>query len=371
MLKNVLGVVLTANENPDLYSLTAHRPLAMVPIGGRYRVTDFILSNLVNAGISNVSFFAYQPYQSLLNFFSNSRSWDLDRKNGGLKMYFQNTMEQGYTGSELMHIYRNLDRLITPTVEYVLVSRVGMICNIDFEEMADLLEADNKADVVCAYVRRPSNYHYCTDQVIFKRTGKRITSTGVNTERSRIVNLDMGMYLMSVDVFKRLIIEGVEDLECNTFQQFFYRNLKNLNVIGYEHDGFVSPVTNLSNYFKANMAILDPIASEELFYGPRKIYTVSRDEAPTYYSERSRVENSFFGTGCSIEGHIKNSVISRRVTIEPGAIVENCVIFSDTTIRSGARLKNVIVDTNCEISENNELAGNPETPLIIPKRTRI
>ena len=81
---NVLGLLFSNMHDEALRELTGIRALGSVPFGGRYRLIDFPLSNMVNAGISKVGVITKSNYQSLMDHIGSGKSWDLSRKNEGL-----------------------------------------------------------------------------------------------------------------------------------------------------------------------------------------------------------------------------------------------------------------------------------------------
>lgn len=81
---NMTGIIFSEMCNDNLNAFTLDRNMAAIPFGGRYRLVDFPLSNMVNSGITNVAVVAKQHYHSLMDHLSKSQEWDLNRKNGGL-----------------------------------------------------------------------------------------------------------------------------------------------------------------------------------------------------------------------------------------------------------------------------------------------
>ena len=79
-----MGVILTEDTESQLGDLTAERAKSAVPFAGRYRIIDFVLSNMVNSGIYNVGIVTHYNYQSLLDHLGSGKEWDLDRKLSGL-----------------------------------------------------------------------------------------------------------------------------------------------------------------------------------------------------------------------------------------------------------------------------------------------
>ena len=67
MKNDMLGVIFSENPEASMGELTSLRALAAVPVGGRYRIIDFILSNMVNSGIIKVGITTPVNYQSLTN----------------------------------------------------------------------------------------------------------------------------------------------------------------------------------------------------------------------------------------------------------------------------------------------------------------
>lgn len=81
---NVLGLIFSNMHDEALRDMTSVRALGSVPFGGRYRLIDFALSNMVNAGISKVGIITKSNYQSLMDHIGSGKAWDLSRKNEGL-----------------------------------------------------------------------------------------------------------------------------------------------------------------------------------------------------------------------------------------------------------------------------------------------
>lgn len=87
MIKDYMAIInLDENEN-DIRSLTTNRPIASIPIGSRYRVIDFMLSNIVNSGIKNVGIFSSTNSRSLTDHVGTGKAWDLNRKIDGLFLF--------------------------------------------------------------------------------------------------------------------------------------------------------------------------------------------------------------------------------------------------------------------------------------------
>ena len=85
-MKGMHGLIFAYEKYPALRELAEHRSPASVPFGGRYRIIDFMLSNLVNAGVFDVGVILHGNYQSLLDHLGTGKDWDLSRIHGGLRL---------------------------------------------------------------------------------------------------------------------------------------------------------------------------------------------------------------------------------------------------------------------------------------------
>ena len=81
---NVLGIIYASTYDQSLPELTNMRTMGSVPFGGRYRLIDFPLSNMVNSGISKVGVITKSNYRSLMDHLGTGKPWDLSRKREGM-----------------------------------------------------------------------------------------------------------------------------------------------------------------------------------------------------------------------------------------------------------------------------------------------
>ena len=132
----VTGIVF-ANFNDNLLDkLTTNRSMASVPFGARYRLIDFPLSNLVNAGVTEIGIVTKENYRSLMDHLGTTSEWDLNRKNEGLTIL--PPFASGHTGvykGKLEALYTAIKFIDNPHYDYVVISDSTNICNIDFKRV--------------------------------------------------------------------------------------------------------------------------------------------------------------------------------------------------------------------------------------------
>ena len=86
-MKNTIGFILNIDgDNTDLGELTEHRSMSTLPFGGRYRLIDFTLSNMINSGINHVGVVGSYKYSSLIDHLGIGKEWSLSRKTQDLSI---------------------------------------------------------------------------------------------------------------------------------------------------------------------------------------------------------------------------------------------------------------------------------------------
>ena len=357
------------NEQEDnIKSLTKSRPIASIPIGGRYRIIDFVLSNMINSGIHNVGIFTNTKSRSLVDHLGSGRPWDLDRKINGLFL-FNLTSERSQL-KDIDAISENMEYIYRTKQEYVIISSSYMLCNMDYNEAAKYHEKSG-SDITVVYKKTNNgkkNYVSCSTLYIDKEN--KVLSIGKNIGTEDKQNISMEMYIMKkstlIDIVNKCIQTGCH----NSIKEVICSGISELNVNAYEFKGYLQCVNSIKNYYKTSMDMLNGKVTKELFFNKGLIYTKSKDEAPTKYFNGAKVSNALISNGCILKGSIEKSVISRRVTVHEGAEIKNCIIFQNCEIKKGCKLTNVIIDKNTIISENTVLNGDEDFPVVIEKKFR-
>ena len=134
----ILGLIFANMHDETIYDLTKSRTMGSVLFGGRYRLIDFPLSNMVNSGVSEVGVITRSNYQSLLDHVGSGREWDLARKNGGLHLLppFSHVASGMYRG-RLEALYGVWDFIKTSDADYVILSDCDVVANMDYSDVID------------------------------------------------------------------------------------------------------------------------------------------------------------------------------------------------------------------------------------------
>lgn len=366
MLNNYIGILMLNEDENNIKSLTKTRPIASIPIGGRYRIIDFVLSNMVNSGIYNIGIFTNTKSRSLVDHLGSGKSWDLDRKINGLFL-FNFTSERSRL-RDIDVLSDNMEYINRTKQDYVIISSSYMVCNIDYNDAAKYHE-ESGSDITLLYkTTNNGKKHYLNCNTLYTNEQNKVLSIGKNNGAEDKLNISMEMFIMKKSTLITIINKSIQTGYHNSIKAAIYESVKEYNVNSYEFKGYLQCVNSIKNYYKTSMDMLNAKVTKELFYSNGLIYTKIKDEAPTKYFNGSKVNNALISNGCILKGSIENSVISRRVTVEEGAEIKNCIIFQNCTIKKGCKLTNVIIDKNTVINADTVLKGAIEFPVVIEKK---
>ena len=369
-MKDTMGIILTKDSDNKLYDLSAHRAVAAVPFAGRYRIIDFILSCMVNSGISNVGVVTHTDYQSLMDHLGSGKEWDLDRKLAGLFIFPPNIRKESVDRSKgtLDELYSIMHYFRRSKERYVVISESGLICNTQFDDAMDY-HLSREADITVFYksmdardIKELSSY-----AVLSVNNSGQITSLDINPRLPRTNLISMNIYITKKALLETLIDEciarGYDDFESDALR----RNLNNLRIFGYEYKGYVARIDTVRSYYKNSMELLNRDILNELFAHDTPVYTKVKDEVPAMYGESADVSNSLVADGCIIDGIVKNSILFRGVQISKNAKVVDSIILQNSEVHEDSILENVILDKDVIVRVGKRLTGQADYPVLIGK----
>lgn len=367
-----LGIIFSNIHERDIPELTKVRTLASVPFGGRYRLIDFALSNMVNSGITNIGIIAKYNYQSLMDHVQSGKSWGLARKNGGLTILPPfNDMSGGGVFTTRFEALKSVKSFIRHNeADYVVMSDCDIVCNFDFTPV--LAEhAKNGADITLVYRNKtldPSDKERFTIDV--DKDGK-VTKVSMNDGSQGVKKVYTDFMIISRRTLL-YIIDHSDQWGITSFSRDILSNTKEYKIYGYEQGGYYAAIDSLNDYYMHSMDLLNPEVVQELFYkGGAEIYTKVRDSAPAKFTDTACVSDSMVADGCIIEGTVENSIIFRGCRVAKGAKITNSIIMQDSIIEAGSTLNCVIMDKAAHVLDNRLLSGHPTHPYYIEKETVI
>ena len=371
-MNDLHGIIFAYHSLRDLGDLTNHRNTCSVPYGSRYRLIDFMLSNMVNAGVCDIGLIVHENYQSLLDHVGSGKDWDLSRKHGGLRI-----LPPFSTSERTQGEYRgNMDALVGVSSylrnirqEYVVLAWGDLAVNFSLKDaFAQHLETQSDITIVCTQNRwgAPGACQYLrTDD------SGRVSDIIINPSQAPDGLESLEICIVS----KALLLSLVE--ECATHDVYSFSRgallpkLNTLKITPYLYNGYVGRFHSVRDYFLRSMDLLKEDVRRDVFDPDSPVRTKDRFDPSTYYGPDSECHNSLVADGCVIEGEVENSILFRGVVVEKGAKVSNCVLMQGTVVGADANISYAVADKNVRIGANRTLTGQETYPIAIPKNTAI
>jgi len=370
-MNDVMGIILAYSDSKGMGELCVPRTTSSIPFGGNYRAIDFMLSNMVNAGATDVGVAVREGHQSLLDHLGSGKDWELSRRLGGLVLlppygYNQSGITRAYDLSykgKMSALINIIDYIKQVRKKYVILGDGNVILNI---KLGPLLEEHiaSGADItmICS---RPVGE---STRGIYITPGENNKVAGLATYPQKAgLYESTGIYLLEKKVLLDLIDYSIMN-DMAYFEREVLRTMIGKMDIRYKmFDGYVAKLQTVEGYFKSSMELLDNRVRNDLFNRRNAIYTRVRDHMATYYSDISEVTNSLIADGCVIEGKVENSILFRGVKVGPGAVVKNSIVMQNGVIGANAFMNYIIADKNITVTDDSMVVGSPKFPVVVSK----
>lgn len=371
-MDNCIGIISTDVNDGNFGNLCKPRPAYMLPIGGRYRLIDFTISNMINHGIKTVAVYTGPKIRSTMDHLGNGKAWDLNRRFSGLFIFPPSYEEKSINLIGNISDYYSTEHFFNRMrEEYIILAEPSIIAKVDLNKVFKHF-IDTDVDMTLVYKKKedPKGNLINSDKLYLddKDNLKRI---GINLGTEKEFNHFIGIIFLKKKVFLELVRDSIEKGNTNTFKQIIAKNLDKYKINTYEFKGHVESINNLKGYYDTNMTLLKRDVSRNIFFDGGSIETKSKDEPSTLYGENSKVENSLVANGCIIEGEVESSIIFRGVKIEKGAIIKNSIVMQKSVIEEGAIVVNSILDKYTRVKKNARITGSQSLPYVVEKYSTI
>ncbi len=369
----ILAFVLAGGRGERLAPLTDMRTKPSVPFGGRFRIVDFVLSNLLNSHIYSIYLLVQYKSQSLIEHVR--QNWVLSPL---IKEHFvavvppQMKMGPEWFQGTADAVYQNINLIYDHQPEIVVVFGADHIYRMDIRQMIDF-HLEKGADVTVAARPVPLAEASAFGVIATDRDG-RITGFQEKPKdptpmpgASDRAFVSMGNYIFSRDVLFDALQCGADNQHdfgkhilpslIGSGKVFAYDFATNVvpGTKSFEEQGYWRDVGTIPAYYQAHMDMLGEMPVFDLHNNQWPIHP-ARYQGPAARILKAEIENSLISEGAIIcNAKIVNSVIRRDVVIEDGASIEESIILDHTVIKKGCRLKRVIVDKFNEIPEGTSI----------------
>lgn len=371
MNSNIMSVLFASGNESKLNELTLHRTTASLPYGGRYRLIDFLLSNLVNSGITRIGIITRNNYSSLMDHIRMGRDWDLNRKNSGIAVFppfVLNTSREVYRG-KIEALNTILDFMEKAKEEYVLISNCNIASNIDFLDVFEKHEASGSDITLLCHKGKTTT----SRRVVLSYDDNNIIDDIYLSESASPDDkmISLNIYMMRKDLLVSLVKNAYARGSFDFEKDIIFPLVAARKVSAYEVEGYSAIIDDVKTYYGESMRLLEKDVRANLFDQESKIYTKVKDSAPTVYGKTAKVKNSLIADGCVINGTVENSILFRNVKIADGAVVKNSIIMENGVVERDGSLKYAITDKNVTISESRNISGYITYPIVIVKGKKV
>jgi glucose-1-phosphate adenylyltransferase len=383
--RNTIAMVLAGGKGERLSPITVGRPKPAVPFGGKYKIIDFVLSNLFNSGIRKAYILTqYQAYSLNKHIKESWGRWvGLGEFYDTISPETTNIGEQWYTGTADA-IYHNLRFIESSGADFVVIFSGDHVYKMDISQMMEY-HRTNKADVTIAALEVPPA-EAVRFGVLAVDEDLRVTSFQEKPKVPPCVPgretcfASMGNYIFSakklVDVLKKgkrlhadldfgkHVIPMMLGEGSGVFAYSFFDNC----VPGMEANerGYWKDVGTLDSYYEANMDLISVSPQLNLYNYRWPILTNQGNLPPAktvFDDENRRGQNidSLVCGGCITSGaSVRRSILGPSCKVHSYAQVEDSILFENVQVGRKARIKRAIIDENIYIPDNMEIGFDPE-----------
>ncbi len=364
------GIIFAYRAAPALGELVSRRTAASLPFCGRYRLINFSLSSMMNAGIRDVGVIMQRDYQSLLDHLGSGKPWDMSRKTRGLRILPPFGLPEYHKGNYAgtMEALIAVSAYIRDIPQKHVVLMLGdLVANIDLQPILEQhLRSGAEITAICAdHTSSGARHRFVVGEDGFVKEALYDVKEGEGLS-------SLEGYVIEKDTLLRLM----EACHARNFYRFHRDGIGMFLAEGGKmgvavHPGYAELIHSVEAYYSASRDMLDPAKRHEVFPADRPVRTKNHEGVSTYYGPRAKSRNSLVADNCIIEGEIENSIVFSGVRVKEGAKLKNCIIFRNTVIGENVDLNCVIADKDCSFSAGATLRGSETLPLIVGKGKKI
>ena len=355
MNQELVAMILAGGRGSRLKSLTSKIAKPAVFFGGKYRIIDFVLSNVANSGIKSVGVATQYESTALNNYIGSGRNWGLNGQGALTSILPPRETPKGanwYAGTADA-IYQNIDWLDKTHCEYVVILSGDHIYKMDYSKMLSY-HKKNKADCTIACIRVPLE-EAPRFGIMIADGENRITEFQEKPKVPKSDLASMGIYIFTYSLLREALIADSENKKSShDFGKDILPKMlaDDKRLFAYPFEGYWKDVGTIHSLWQANMDLLDPECTLRLFSTEFKIYSADTFSRPQYIASKAVVNDSIINQGAYIYGDVEHSVVSNEVVVEKNALVKNCFIMPGAVIKEGVHVENALVGSKVVVDKD-------------------
>ncbi len=378
----ILAMIMAGGRGERLFPLTFERSKPSVPFGGRYRIVDFVLSNLINSHIYSIYLLVQYKSQSLIEYI---------RENWGLssvisdhfvtvvppQMRYGPDWFQGTANA----VFQNLNLIRQHKPELVIVFGADHVYRMDIRQMIDFHLENNASVTVAAMpvpIKQASEFGIidAEDNGRIKAFMEKPKNPPPMPNDPTRAYCSMGNYIFNTDALIKGLIQAERNKEndfgknvipnlLNEGEKLFAYNFATNTIAGakpYEEQGYWRDVGSIKAFWDAHQ---DMLGHKPVFEINNELWPIrpSRNEMPATKIMGGEITNSIIAEGVLInKSKITNSVIRRGVVIEDGVEIKDSIIMDYVVLKKGCNINKTIIDSFNIIEEDVHIGYDIKKP---------
>jgi glucose-1-phosphate adenylyltransferase len=355
MRKRVIAMVLVGGRGTRLGAITKYTAKPAVTFGGKYKLIDFVLSNLSNSNIDTAGIVTqYEPHE-LMRYIQRGASWDLDVTDGGIHFLTPYTSYEGeqwqkgtaHAISQHFHFIKEYDP------KYVLILSGDHVYKMDYNLMINQHEATNADITIATFKPHDDLSRY---GILSIDETNRITSFQEKPSKPKSQLASMGIYVFNTEILEKILQKDLAS-DFDFGKDIIPKSLEEgYHLSAYVFENYFRDVGTIESLYEANMDLLDhPNYLNIHDYERLPLFTKSQDLPPHHNQSMEKVIDSLVSDGVIIQGSLTHSIVSSNVLIKSFAHVEDSLIFSGVIIGEHAQIKNCIILENTVVLPHTKL----------------
>ena len=365
MLRNTLGIVNIEGTNVQFGDIMAHRGVQAYGFLGRYRLIDFVLSNMSNSGITEFQVYMPPKMRSTIQHVGTGKHYNINSKRGKLRLLNSAVDPNSIYQHDIKAFSDNSHYIESSNKEYVLIAPSYFIYSQDFRKLQEE-HLETGADITVLYknvTNAKENFIGC--QTLKFGDDKHVVEFQENHGKYKNRPVSLEAYFMKRSTFLELIKRAKSVSALYWLKDILRDVVDQYKIMGYAHRDYVACINNVNAYFNTQLELIDRDIRKLLFKNNWPIYTQTSDSSPCLYGPLADIKGSLISNGANINGQVENSVIDRDVVIEDGVVVKNSIIMNGVVIKNGANIENAIIDKATKIIHPVDIKGSETLPAYI------
>ena len=371
---------MAGGKGERLYPLTKDRSKPAVPFGGRYRIIDFVLSNLINSEIRSIYVLTQYKAQSLVEHLERGWTWRVGGREGFIRAVpAQMQLGDSWYRGTADAIFQNLNLVRDHGADAVAIFSADHIYKMNVRQMIEFhLRTDAAATVSCLPVPRASATQFgvvaVDDQSRVTGFVEKPPNPPAIPGRPAEAYASMGNYIFNASLLREVLGDnssgtshfdfGKDILpEITSSHAVFAYDFRRNRIPGLREgeQAYWRDVGTIEAFYEANMDLKSVVPQLNLYNWQWPIMTARFNDAPAKFvfdeeTRRGVALQSVLASGCVLSGgYVKDSILGRNVVVDAGAEVRDSVLMDNVVISSGARVRRAIIDKNVVVAPDDRI----------------